>query len=139
MTVTSAPLTFDLNIEPPNPILVAPPQQIVRQAPDEHTTATADFLPKQQPIDIIVEFPDGRTRPLVSTTLFVDNQKVGREYCRAVRPFHLGSERLFHQWPAYPQRGSGGQPWIEQNQPGCTGDGHDCQAAVRIIPLPVTQ
>ncbi len=25
---------------------------------------------------IIVEFPDGRTRPLVSTTLFVDNQKV---------------------------------------------------------------
>ena len=75
-TVSSAALTFSLDIQPPNPILVAPPDQIVRQAPDEHTTAKSAFLPTQQAIDIIVEFPDGRTRPLVSTTLFVDNQKV---------------------------------------------------------------
>ncbi len=33
-TVTSAALDFSLDIEPPNPILVAPPDQIVRQAPD---------------------------------------------------------------------------------------------------------
>ena len=57
-------------------MLVAPPEQIVRQAPDQRTTATTAFLPKQQAIDIIVEFPDGRTRPLVRTTLLVDNQKV---------------------------------------------------------------
>jgi len=75
-TVSSAPLSFSLDIEPPNPMLVAPPDQIVRQAPDAHTTATTAFLPNQQLIVIIVEFPDGRTRPLVSTTLFVDNQKV---------------------------------------------------------------
>ncbi|MGD0877705.1 MAG: FHA domain-containing protein [Anaerolineales bacterium] len=75
-TVSSAPLSFSLDIEPPNPMLVAPPDQIVRQAPDTHTTATTAFLPNQQLIVIIVEFPDGRTRPLVSTTLFVDNQKV---------------------------------------------------------------
>jgi hypothetical protein len=75
-TISSAALTFELDIQPPNPILVVPPEQIVRHAPDEHTTATTAFLPNQQPIDIIVEFPDGRTRPLVSTTLFVDNQKV---------------------------------------------------------------
>ena len=75
-TVSSAALTFSLDIQPPNPILVAPPDQIVRQAPDELTTAKSAFLPTQQAIEIIVEFPDGRTRPLVSTTLFVDNQKV---------------------------------------------------------------
>jgi hypothetical protein len=74
--VSSATLNFTLDVQPPNPILVTPPQQIVRQAPNEQTTATTAFLPNQQPIDIIVEFPDGRTRPLVSTTLFVDNQKV---------------------------------------------------------------
>jgi hypothetical protein len=74
--VSSAELSFSLDIQPPNPMLVAPPDQIVRQAPDAHTTATTAFLPSQQPIEIIVEFPDGRTRPLVSTTLFVDNQKV---------------------------------------------------------------
>jgi len=65
-----------LDIQPPNPILVAPPDSIVRQAPDAHTTKTSAFLPNQQLIVIIVEFPDGRTRPLVSTTLIVDNQKV---------------------------------------------------------------
>lgn len=75
-TVSSAPLTFSLDIQPPNPILVAPPDSIVRQAPDAHTTKTSAFLPNQQLIVIIVEFPDGRTRPLVSTTLIVDNQKV---------------------------------------------------------------
>ena len=75
-TFTSTPLTFDLNIQPPNPILVAPPEQIVRKAPDQRTFATTAFLPNQQSIDIIVEFPDGRTRPLVRTTLLVDDQKV---------------------------------------------------------------
>jgi hypothetical protein len=75
-TVTSAALPFELDIQPPNPILVAPPEQIVRQALDEHTTATTAFLPTQQTIDIIIEFPDGRTRPLVRTALYVDNQKV---------------------------------------------------------------
>jgi hypothetical protein len=74
--VASAALSFSLDIQPPNPMLVAPPEQIVRQAPDAQTTAASAFLPNRQLIVIIVEFPDGRTRPLVSTTLFVDNQKV---------------------------------------------------------------
>ena len=75
-TILSNTLTFSLDIQPPNPMLVAPPGQIVRQAPDDHTTKTSVFLPTEQTVEIIVEFPDGRTRPLVSTTLFVDNQKV---------------------------------------------------------------
>jgi FHA domain len=74
--VSSAALSFSLDIQPPNPMLVAPPEQIVRQAPDAHTTAVSAFLPNRQLIVIIVEFPDGRTRPLVSTTLLVDNQRV---------------------------------------------------------------
>ena len=73
--VTSAPLTFDLSILPPNPILVSPPVQIVRTAPDTRTTAIESFIPTLQPIDIIIEFPDGRQRPLVRTTLYVDGQK----------------------------------------------------------------
>ena len=76
VTLMSAPVSFELKVEPPNPILVSPPMQIVRNAPDARTTDPSAFIPKQQAIDIIVEFPDGRTRPLVRTTLFVDNQKV---------------------------------------------------------------
>lgn len=75
-SILSEALPFELNIQPPNPILVAPPEQISRQAPDERTTATTAFLPAQQSIDIIVEFPDGRSRPLASTALLVDKQKV---------------------------------------------------------------
>jgi hypothetical protein len=71
-TVASAALPFELDVQPPNPILVAPPVQIVRTAPDERTTAASSFLPTQQPISIIIEFPDGRTRPLVHTALYVD-------------------------------------------------------------------
>jgi hypothetical protein len=70
--VTSAALPFELDVQPPNPILVAPPEQIVRTAPDERTTSVSSFLPTQQPISIIIEFPDGRTRPLERTALYVD-------------------------------------------------------------------
>jgi hypothetical protein len=75
-TVTSQPVTFELDIQPPNPMLVAPPEQVVRSAPDENTTNPTAFLPSRQAIDVLVEFPDGRTRPLVSTVLYVDDQKV---------------------------------------------------------------
>ncbi len=70
--VASAVLPFELEVQPPNPILLSPPAQIVRTAPDERTTAASLFLPTQQPISIIIEFPDGRTRPLVRTALYVD-------------------------------------------------------------------
>jgi hypothetical protein len=73
--VTSGVVSFELDVQPPNPILVAPPEQIARQAPDEKTTDPTAFLPTQQQLDIIVEFPDGRTLSLVRTTLYVDNQK----------------------------------------------------------------
>jgi hypothetical protein len=71
-TVTSATLPFELDVQPPNPIMVALPVQIVRAAQDERTTAVSSFLPTQQTISIIIEFPDGRTRPLVRTVLYVD-------------------------------------------------------------------
>ncbi len=71
-TVTSAALPFELDVQPPNPILLAPPVQIVRTAPDKRTAAASSFLPTQQPVSIIIEFPDGRTRPLVRTALYVD-------------------------------------------------------------------
>ncbi len=70
--LTSTDLSFELDIQPPNPILVAPPQQIVRTAPDAATTAVSQFIPAQQTINILIEFPDKRTRPLVRTILYVD-------------------------------------------------------------------
>jgi len=83
-TVTSAALPFELDVQPPNPIMVALPVQIVRAAQDERTSAVSSFLPTQQTISIIIEFPDGRTRPLVRTVLYVDGVLAGENF---VEPF----------------------------------------------------
>jgi hypothetical protein len=72
--IASAEQTFDVNIQPPNPIFVSPPLQITRQAPPEDPFNTKLLLPEAQEIDLLVEFPDGHARPLVRTTLYVDGQ-----------------------------------------------------------------
>jgi hypothetical protein len=70
--ITSTEMPFQLDVQPPNPILLAPPLQIVRLAPDDNATLVSTFIPSQQLIDIIIEFPDGRRRSLVRTALYVD-------------------------------------------------------------------
>ena len=72
--VRSADQAFDIDLQPPNPILVAPPLQITRQAPADDPFNTKILVPEEQPIQIIVEFPDRHPRPLVRTTFYVDGQ-----------------------------------------------------------------
>ncbi len=73
-TASAAPLTFELDVQPLNPILVSLPEQIVRQSPDVKTNNLTTFAPTEEKIEIIVEFPDGHPRPLVRTTLYVDGK-----------------------------------------------------------------
>jgi hypothetical protein len=75
-SITSESLSFDLDVQAPNPILLSPPEQIIRSAPDEHTVETSSFLPTRQAIDIVIEFPDGKPRPLIRTVLYVDGSLV---------------------------------------------------------------
>ena len=72
--IISESKSFSVDVQSPNPILVMPPEQIVRQAPADDPFNTELLLPDQQQIDIIVEFPDNHPRPLVRTTLYVDGQ-----------------------------------------------------------------
>jgi hypothetical protein len=74
--LTSAEQSFSVDIQPPNPIFVQPLLQITRQAPQDDPFNTELLLPEGQPVEIIVEFPDGHPRPLVRTTLYVDGQIV---------------------------------------------------------------
>ena len=71
--VSSQEQTFALNIQPPNPILVSPPQQITRQPPPDDPYNDSVLLPAEQPLQVIIEFPDGVQRPLMRSTLYVDN------------------------------------------------------------------
>jgi len=65
--------TFNVDIQPPNPIFVSPPLKITRQPPAADPYADV-LTPAQQLIEIIVEFPDGHPRELKRTALYVDGQ-----------------------------------------------------------------
>jgi hypothetical protein len=75
-TIQASEETFRVEIQPPNPILVSPPLQIVREPPAEDPYNAELLLPGRQNLEIIVEFPDGHPRALERTTLYVDGQVV---------------------------------------------------------------
>jgi len=76
LDLTSAPYSFTLDIQPPNPMLLSPPSQIVRQAPDDDPYNTELLLPNEEIIEILIEFPDGHPRDIKRVALFVDDEKV---------------------------------------------------------------
>ena len=75
-TISAQKQTFNVDVQPPNPIFVSPPLQIKRQPPADDPYNGENLLPAQQNIDIIVEFPDGHVRNLKRTALYVDGQVV---------------------------------------------------------------
>ncbi|MBU0510885.1 MAG: FHA domain-containing protein [Chloroflexi bacterium] len=80
LDITTEPQSFELSVLPPNPIFVSPPLNIFRanRAPIENAlTERTDYTPAEQPVEILIEFPDGRVRPLVRTTLYVDGSIAG--------------------------------------------------------------
>lgn len=72
--------TFQIEIEPPNPIFVSPELEIQRKPPPgveqdpEAEVGPAEYLPVEHRLELLIEFPDGRARELRRTTLFVDGQ-----------------------------------------------------------------
>jgi hypothetical protein len=76
VTIPALDKTFTVDIQPPNPIFVAPPLQITRKAPQDDPFNEEALSPAEQTIQIIVEFPDGHKRDLARTTLYADGQVV---------------------------------------------------------------
>jgi hypothetical protein len=72
--VQSSAQSFNVNLQPPNPIFVSPTLTIVRRPPEQDPYNQKVLLPAAQKVDILIEFPDGHKRPLVRTTLYVDGQ-----------------------------------------------------------------
>lgn len=73
LTLSSAPLTVQLDLQAPNPILVSPPSIIERTPSAEDIKVLTPF---SQPIEVIIEFPDDLERNLVRTTLLVNGVQV---------------------------------------------------------------
>ena len=85
-SLSAEPQNFTLNIEPPNAFPIDSSLQITRRAPENDPFNPEALLPKEQQIEIIVEFPDGFTRALARTTLYVDGEIVDEN---TTEPFNL--------------------------------------------------
>jgi hypothetical protein len=85
-TISAPNQAFNVDIQPPNPIFVSPPLQIKREPPADDPYADT-LVPKQQKVDIIVEFPDGHLRDLKRTALYVDGQVVDENRTRPFESF----------------------------------------------------
>lgn len=72
-TQISGETRFQFDIQPPNPMLLSPPFQILRQLPEGLYELEA-LTPTETEINILIEFPDGFPRELARTTLYVDGQ-----------------------------------------------------------------
>jgi hypothetical protein len=69
-------LQYALTLNPPNPIFLSPPAQIERTWTTPEGGEELVLTPQLQPIAMVVEFPDGHTRPLVDAKLYMDGALV---------------------------------------------------------------
>jgi hypothetical protein len=70
------PLEFSMDIQPPNPIMISLPSRISREFNEQGNYEAINLVPTEQKIEMIIEFPDGHPRQLVSTSLVIDNVSV---------------------------------------------------------------
>jgi hypothetical protein len=74
--VLTPPQPIDINIQPPNPIFIEPPDEIRRESRGEGENGEPILTPREQTLEVLVEFPDGFQRQVVTMTLYVDGQAV---------------------------------------------------------------
>lgn len=74
--IVSEPVLFSAEITPPNPVLVAPPTQIVRAVPDGMANSMDNLAPTIQSFVTGVEFPDGIQREVTWLGLYINDELV---------------------------------------------------------------
>lgn len=72
LEVSGESLPFYVDIQAPNPMLLAPPVSIPREAVKDDGADTISFTPAQVELQILVEYPDGHPRDLTASRLLVD-------------------------------------------------------------------
>jgi len=72
---------FTLDVQPPNPIFISPPREVIRQIPEasDQNQEKLTFQPESITLDILVEFPDKHPRELEEVILRVDGEIVERK------------------------------------------------------------
>ena len=72
-TITSPVQEFDLDVLPPSITFVSPPMEIERIMDDPESESQA-LSPKSQSLELLIEFPDGYSRSIAETSLYIDGE-----------------------------------------------------------------
>lgn len=75
LTLSSNLVSFDLKLAPINIALLSPPIEVVRDDP-KRGMDIQKYVPKEIPLHILVEYPDGRQRGIAYSELIVDGEVV---------------------------------------------------------------
>ncbi len=67
---------FFLDIQPPNPILISPPREVIRSLPEglDQSEIGSDYQPDSILLDVLIEFPDQHPRMLEELIFRVDGE-----------------------------------------------------------------
>lgn len=72
-TIASNEARFHVEVLPPDVVLIDPPHVILRRSEDPRLLPP-EWQPTQQALRLLVTFPDGHERPIVSSRLIVDGK-----------------------------------------------------------------
>ncbi len=79
--IAAQPVNFEFDLQPPEPAFLSPSPEVQRALPPGQRNAfqpveAAQLFPREHNLEVLVDFPDGRTRPLKRTALYVDGKLV---------------------------------------------------------------
>lgn len=72
--VVSEPIEFELEVLPPNVAFISPQLKIERQRTGDENSES--LIPRLENLEVLIEFPDGHTRAIERSRLYVDNEIV---------------------------------------------------------------
>jgi hypothetical protein len=71
--ISGESVPFYIDLQPPNPVLIAPPVKITRNIMAASGDLEDGFAPQSYSVQFMVEFPDHHPRDLVASRLYVDD------------------------------------------------------------------
>ena len=72
--IPSQVLSYEIALRPPNPVIVSPPNQILRAVPPDAELSLESLEPKEQAIEMVVDFPDTIQRQIVHSVLYINDE-----------------------------------------------------------------
>ena len=75
-SLASQERSLELDIQPPNPIFLSPPESIQRSWTAAENNLPPSLTPEEVPLQILVEYPDQHPRALKATRLYVNGELV---------------------------------------------------------------